>query len=86
MKQIQSSGIGCGFLLITVGVLGLLSTVMDLGTSNRAVFQIFFELAQNFGSVTAFSFITVGVGVLTLLLVMLIGELAKGDADASSKR
>lgn len=79
MKQIQSSGLGCGFLLITVGVLGWLSTVIDLGTSNRAVFQIFFELARNFGSVSTFSFIVIGVGVVVILVVMLIGELAKKD-------
>ncbi len=79
MKQIQSSGLGCGFLLITVGVLGWLSTVIDLGTSNRAVFQIFFELAKNFGSVSTFSFIVIGVGVVVILVVMLIGELAKKD-------
>lgn len=79
MKQIQSSGLGCGFLLITVGVLGWLSTVIDLGTSNRAVFQIFFELARNFGSVSTFSFIVIGAGVVVILVVMLIGELTQKD-------
>lgn len=79
MRQIQSSGLGCGFLLITVGVLGWLSTVVNLGTSNRAVFQIFFELARNFGSVSAFSFIVIGAGVMVILVVMLIGELTKQD-------
>ena len=75
MRQIQSSGFGCGFLLITVGVLGWLSTVVDMGTSNRAIFQIFFELAENFGSVSTFSFIVIGVGVMVILVAMLIGEL-----------
>ena len=75
MKQIQSSGFGCGFLLITVGVLGWLSTVVDMGTSNRAIFQIFFELAENFGSVSTFSLIVIGIGVMVILVAMLIGEL-----------
>lgn len=75
MKQIQSSGFGCGFLLITVGVLGWLTTVLDMGTSNRAIFQIFFELAENFGSVSTFSLIVIGVGVMVILVAMLIGEL-----------
>jgi hypothetical protein len=79
MKQIQSSGLGCGFLLVTVGVLGWLTTVVDLGTSNRAVFQIFFELARNFGSVSTFSFIVIGVGVVVILVALLIGELTKKD-------
>ena len=61
MKQIQSSGFGCGFLLITVGVLGWLTTVLDMGTSNRAIFQIFFELAENFGSVSTFSLIVLAL-------------------------
>lgn len=75
MKQIQSSGFGCGFLLITVGVLGWLTTVLDMGTSNRAIFQIFFELAENFGSVSTFSLIVIGIGVMVILVAMLIGEL-----------
>lgn len=75
MKQIQSSGFGCGFLLITVGVLGWLTTILDMGTSNRAIFQIFFELAENFGSVSTFSLIVIGVGVMVILVAMLIGEL-----------
>lgn len=77
MRQIQSSGFGCGFLLITLGVLGWLSTVVDLGTSNRAVFQIFFEMARNFRSVTTFSFIVAGAGVMVILVALLIGELTK---------
>ena len=79
MKQIQSSGLGCGFLLITVGVLGWLSTVVDLGTSNRAVFKIFFDLARNFGSVITFSFIVIGAGVMVILVALLIGELTQRD-------
>ena len=75
MKQIQSSGFGCGFLLITVGVLGWLTTILDMGTSNRAIFQIFFELAEYFGSVSTFSLIVIGVGVMVILVAMLIGEL-----------
>ena len=86
MKQIQSSGFGCGFLLITLGVLGLLSTVVNLGTSNRAIFQIFFELAKNFGSVTTFSLIVIGAGVVVILVVMLIGELTRGDTDTHDRR
>jgi hypothetical protein len=86
MKQIQSSGFGCGFLLITVGVLGLLSTVVNLGSSNRAIFQIFFELAKNFGSVTTFSLLTIGVGVIVILVIMLIGELTRGETDTRHKR
>ncbi len=86
MKQIQSSGFGCGFLLITLGGLGLLSTVVKLGSSNRAIFQIFFELAKNFGSVTTFSLIVIGVGVVVILMIMLIGELTKGDTDTHGGR
>lgn len=79
MKQIQSSGLGCGFVLVTVGVLGWLSTIVDMGTSNRAIFQIFFELARNFGSVSTFSFVVIGVGVVVILVALLIGELTKKD-------
>lgn len=75
MKQIQSSGLGCGFVLVTVGVLGWLSTIVDMGTSDRAIFQIFFELARNFGSVSTFSFVVIGVGVVVILVALLIGEL-----------
>lgn len=84
MKQIQSSG--NGFLLITVGVLGLLATVVNLGSSNRAIFQIFFELAENFSSVTTFSLITIGAGVLVSLAVMLISELTRGNTHTEAKR
>ncbi len=86
MKQIQSSGLGCGFLLITVGALGLLSTVINLGSSNRAIFQIFFDLAENFGSVTTFSLLTIGVGVLLILVFMLLGELTRGNTGGKDKR
>lgn len=86
MKQIQSSGLGCGFLLITVGALGLLSTVINLGSSNRAIFQIFFDLAENFGSVTTFSLLTIGVGVLLILVFMLLGELTRGNTGRKDKR
>lgn len=79
MKQIQSSGMGCGFILVTVGVLGWLSTIVDMGTSDRAIFQIFFELARNFGSVSTFSFVVIGVGVVVILVALLIGELTKKD-------
>ncbi len=77
MKQIQSSGLGCGFVLVTVGVLGWLSTIVDMGTSDRAIFQIFFELARSFGSVSTFSFVVIGVGVVVILVALLIGELTK---------
>ena len=85
MKQIQSSGLGCGFLLITVGALGLLSTVINLGSSNRAIFQIFFDLAENFGSVTTFSLLTIGVGVLLILVFMLLGELTRCNTGGKDK-
>jgi hypothetical protein len=65
--------------LITLGGLGLLSTVVNLGSSNRAIFQIFFDLAKNFGSVTTFSYIVIGAGVMVILVALLIGELTKKD-------
>ena len=69
-----------------MGVLGLLSTVINLGTSNRAIFQIFFELAKNFGSVTTFSLIVIGVGVVVILVVMLIGEVIRNQREREEQK
>jgi hypothetical protein len=85
MKQIQSSCFGCSLVLITLGILGLLSTVVNLSSSNRAIFQLFFGLANSFGSVTKFSIITIGVGVLIILAVFLINEF-QNKAEVKEKR
>jgi hypothetical protein len=86
MKQIQSSCLGCAGVLIVLGILGLLSAVVNLGSSNRAIIQMFFLMANSFGSVTKFSIITIGAGVLIILAVFLINELQQSKAEAKEKR
>lgn len=79
MKQLQSNCLGCSILLIVLGVMGLISTFFDLGSSNRAVIQLFFLLANVFGSVPKFSLITIGVGVLMILVIFLFNEMRKPE-------
>ena len=86
MKQIQSSFLGCSVLLITLGALGLLSTVVDLGSSNRAIFQLFFGLANSFGSVFKFSIITIGAGLLIILVIFLVNEMGKSAPEKQEKK
>jgi hypothetical protein len=77
VKQVKSYAIGCGGLLITLGLLGLLSMVLDLGTSRRAIWVLFMGLANSFGSVLLFSILTIFVGGLLIAVVFLIEELRK---------
>ena len=86
MKQVQSSCLGCSLVLITLGVLGLLSTVVNLGNSNRAILVMFFTLANSFGSVTKFSIITIGAGLLFIMVIALINEMSKGKVEEDGKR
>ncbi len=79
MKQIQSSCLGCGGLLVVLGLFGLLSTVVDLGSSNRAVWVAFVTLANNFGSVPMFSIMTIVFGILIILFIILLNELRKPE-------
>ncbi len=86
MKQIQSSCLGCAAVLIVLGILGLLSTVINLGSSNRAIIQLFFQLANSFGSVPKFSIVTIGAGILIILAIFLINELQQNKEEAKEKR
>lgn len=40
VEQARQGCLGCGFLLITLGPIGFVSTVVDLGESRRSVFVI----------------------------------------------
>ncbi len=86
MKQVQSSCLGCAGVLIVLGIFGLLSTFVNLGSSNRAIWVLFFQLANSFGSVPKFSLITIGAGVLIILAVFLINELQQSKEEAKEKR
>ncbi|MEW6401183.1 MAG: hypothetical protein AB1649_05250 [Chloroflexota bacterium] len=81
MKQLESSGIGCAMILITLGALGLLSTVVDLGSSNRAIWVLFEGLAGMFGSMTMFSILAIGVGLLIILFIFLAKEISSGKEE-----
>ena len=86
MKQTQSSCLGCAVILIVLGMLGLCSTVFDLGRSNRAIIQLFFLLANAFGSVPKFSMITIGAGILIFLVTFLMNEINRGKTEAGQKK
>ena len=86
MKQIQSSCLGCGVLLIVMGIVGLLSTVMNVGTSHRESWLLFFGLAKSFGSVPMFSIITIVFGILIIVFIYLLNELRQSDAGKKEKK
>jgi hypothetical protein len=79
MQIVKRYTMGCGALLIVLGLLGFLSLVVDLGTSNRAVWVIFIDMAKRSGSVPVFSGIIIAVGGLVMGLVYLIDEVRKPD-------
>ena len=86
LKQIQSSCLGCGVLMIIMGILGLLSTVMNVGSSNRTSWQLFFGLAKSFGSVPIFSIVTIVLGILLILFIYLLNEYRKTEAEEKAKK
>ena len=79
MERIRSGCLGCGSLLMTLGIIGLISTFANLGESRRAILVIFYDLANRFGSVSVFSIITILAGLLLIILVFLEKELRSGN-------
>jgi len=75
VEQARQGCLGCGALLITLGVIGFISTVVDLGESRRSVFVIFDMLAERVGSVPITSFIVILIGILLILFVFFDKEL-----------
>jgi|GEM_PF-2466979 hypothetical protein len=86
MDRIRSGFFGCGTFLVVLGGVGLLSTFVDMGSSNRAVWAIFYGLADTFGSVTMFSVLTIGVGIILFLLIFLDKEIREGMAEEERKK
>ena len=86
LKQIQSSCLGCGVLMIIMGIVGLFSTVMNVGSSNRTSWQLFFGLAKSFGSVPIFSIVTIVLGILLILFIYLLNEYRKTEAEEKAKK
>jgi hypothetical protein len=81
MERIRSESLGCGALLIFLGGLGLLSTFIDMGSYRALWVLLFFELADEFSSVTMFSIVTIGVGILIILFILLDEEIRQGKAE-----
>ena len=77
MQYVKRYTLGCGALLIVMGILGLVSLVVDLGSSNRAVWVLFFDMAKSSGSVPVFSIIVIALGGLIMGAVFLIEEIRK---------
>lgn len=86
MKYIQSSCLGCGVLMIFMGIVGLLSMVMNVGSSNRTSWQLFFGLARSFGSVPKFSIITIALGILLILFIYLLNEYRNSNPEDNQKK
>lgn len=77
VEQARQGCLGCGFLLITLGIIGFVSTVVDLGESRRSVFVIFDLIAERVGSVPVTSFIAILIGLLLIVFVFIDKELQK---------
>ena len=86
MKHIQSSCLGCGVLMIVMGIVGLLSIVMDVGTSNRTSWQLFFGLAKSSGSVPKFSIIAIILGILLIAFIYLLNEYRNSKPEDKAKK
>lgn len=78
MENIKQGLFGCGGLLVTLGVLGLVSQMVDLGESNRAVWVIFIETAKRSGSVPLFSILLILIGILLCALPFIADAWRKG--------
>ena len=86
MKNVQSSCLGCGVLMIFMGIVGLLSMVMDIGTSNRTSWQLFFGLAKSSGSVPRFLIISIVLGILLIAFIYLLNEYRNSQPEDKGKK